>query len=206
VEAFTLGCRTRHWLSRPDCPDAIKKCKQLYDSAYRKTNIVPIDEDTVDPTPLSPGKRKPVPIDEYLASQLNVEQAIIRCYYPHLNVYYSPTGTHLGNSLVTYRLRDDSPEHIRYGSIQLIYWDEGRGWKFAIRQQLRKPPQSQDGVYDVFAQFTDYPAEMRLIELSDKVDVIKVDEILGHYARWDWSADYCAVLRLDKVSAAFYAQ
>jgi hypothetical protein len=102
-----LGCRTRHWLSQPDCPDAIKKCKQLYDSAYCKTDIVPVNEDTVDPTPLSPGNHKLVPIDEYLASQLNVKQAIIRCYYLYLNVYYSPMGTHLGNSLITYRLRDN---------------------------------------------------------------------------------------------------
>jgi hypothetical protein len=185
VEAFTLGCRTRHWLLRLDCPDAIKKCKQLYDSAYCKTNTMPANEDTVDPTPLSPGKRNLVPIDRYLASQLNVEQAIICCYYPHLNVYYFPTGTHLRNSLITFQLHNNPQEHICYGSIQLIYWDEGKGWKFAIQQQLPKPPQCQNGVYDVFAQFANYPAEMYLIELSDKVDVIEVDEILGHYARWD---------------------
>jgi hypothetical protein len=122
-----LGCRTCHWLLWPDCPDAMKKCKQLYDSAYRKTNIVPVNKETGDPTPLSPGKHKLVPIDKYLASQLNVEQAIICCYYPHLNVYYSPTGTHLGNSFVTYQLCNNPQEHICYRSIQLIYWDEGKG-------------------------------------------------------------------------------
>jgi hypothetical protein len=51
-----------------------------------------------------------------------------------------------------------------------------------IRQQLPKPPQSQDGIYDIFAQFANYLSEICLIKLSDKVDVIKVDEILGHYA------------------------
>jgi hypothetical protein len=126
VEAFTLGCRTCHWLLWLNCSAAIKKFKQLYDSAYHKTNIVPINEDTVDSIPLSPGKCKLVPIDKYLVFQLSVEQAIIRCYYPHLNVYYSPTGTHLRNSLVTYWLCNNPQEHICYGSIQLIIGMKGR--------------------------------------------------------------------------------
>jgi hypothetical protein len=199
VGAFTLGCRTRHWLSRPDCPDAIKKCKELYDSAYRKTDAVPVNEDSVDPSPLSPGKRKPIQLESRLASQLNIDHAIVRCYYPHLNVYFSPSETHLGNSLVTFRLPGDPQEQIRYGSIQLIYWDDGSGWKFVIRQQCPKPPQSQDSIHDIFAEYPDFPAQMCLVELTDEIDVIKVDDIVGHYARWDWSEDYCAVLRLDKV-------
>jgi hypothetical protein len=71
-----------------------------------------VNEDPVDPTSLSPGKCKLVPIDEYLASQLNMEQAIVRCYYPYLNVYYSSAETHLGNHLITYWHCNGSQEHM----------------------------------------------------------------------------------------------
>jgi hypothetical protein len=199
---FTLGCQTRHWLSRPDCPDAIKKCKELYNSAYRKTAVVPVNEDTIDSLPLSPGKRKPVQLDDRLASQLNLKQAIVRCYYPQHGVYYSSMKTHAGNSLVTYRLEGDAQEDLRFGSIQVIYWDNKEaGWRFAIRQQLPKPPQRQDYIPDIFAQYPDYPARMCLVKLSDHLDIIKVDAIVSHYARWEYSTDHCAVLPLDKVIA-----
>jgi hypothetical protein len=47
---------------------------------------------------------------------------------------------------------------------------------------------------------------MHLIELSDKLDVIRMGKILGYFAQWDWSTNYYTILYLDKVFAIFYAK
>lgn len=34
LQSFTRAGKLRRWLSRPDCPEAIKECKMLFDRSY----------------------------------------------------------------------------------------------------------------------------------------------------------------------------
>jgi hypothetical protein len=106
----------RRWLRRPDCPDAIREVKALFDKAFVPANATKATEER-----------------EFKGSR----QAFVR----RGNAYFSPATTHEGNATVFYRPRPES-EPVA-GQIECIE-RMGHRLKFRIRQYLPIHPSTYD--------------------------------------------------------------
>lgn len=175
TQAFILGCKTRHWLSRPDCPQAIKECKGLYDKAYRKKSVLNDDEGLEPPSSKgTQGPKMELPME--IAIALPFSSAPTKANLTVNGIVYSRAETHTGNSLVMYRMGD----LVRYGSIQVIFWHPGGAWRCAVKRQLP----AADTIANIYGLFEDYPATILSNSWVEQPDIIDPGDILAHYARW----------------------
>ncbi|KAJ3859402.1 hypothetical protein EV359DRAFT_68192 [Lentinula novae-zelandiae] len=113
--------------------------------------------------------------------------------------FYSIPSRVFGNSYVCYHQMKDFRKPWVAGQIQYIFEDEGE-IKLAIR-----PSKPLTGHCDPFAQFVDPGFNCRAVssQFLDCYDIVKVDLIIGHTARWEIDADFVVVLSLGRVSCSF---
>lgn len=196
TQAFILGCKTRHWLSRPDCPQAIKECKALYDKAYRKHGSPlnqDVQENNVPVNAPKEARRTNMELPFEMAIALDFNRAPMKAHLTLGEFVYSRAETHVGNSLVIYR----DGEATLYGSIQVIFCSPDGAWKCAVKRQLPMP----EGEDDIYASYQDFPARMISNSWAEQPTIIDPSDIVGHYARWKLTEELSAILPLHKVLA-----
>ncbi|KAJ3892060.1 hypothetical protein GG344DRAFT_46074, partial [Lentinula edodes] len=216
LKVFFKGALFRRWLMRPDCPDILKFCKYLLDKAYGYNNVES-DQDECDDldgsevAEMMEGKsnNKPPPghkvISGFVKLPLKLAKRVgnlqPRCYsqVPAAKGFYSIPSRVVGNSYVCYHQTKDFQKPWVAGQIQYIFEDEGE-IKLAIR-----PSKPFTGHCDPFAQFVDQGFDCRAVssQFLDCYDIVKVDLIIGHTARWEIDADFVVVLSLGRVSCSF---
>ncbi|KAF8827857.1 hypothetical protein HHX47_DHR4000563 [Lentinula edodes] len=215
LKVFYKGALFRRWLMRPDCPDILKLCKYLLDKAYGY-NTVESDEDDSDVldgtevAEMMEGKsNNPPPGHKVISGSVKLPLKLAkrvgnlqpRCYsqIPAAKGFYSIPSRVVGNSYVCYHQTKDVQKPWVAGQIQYIFEDEGE-IKLAIR-----PSKPFTGHRDPFAQFVDQGFDCRAVssQFLDCYDIVTVDFIVGHTARWEIEADFVVVLSLGWVSCSF---
>ncbi|KAJ4489571.1 hypothetical protein C8J55DRAFT_421994 [Lentinula edodes] len=216
LKVFYKGALFRRWLMRPDCPDILKLCKYLLDKAYGY-NTVESDEDDSDVldgtevAEMMEGKsnNNPPPGHKVILGSVKLPLKLAkrvgnlqpRCYsqIPAAKGFYSIPSRVVGNSYVCYHQTKDVQKPWVAGQIQYIFEDEGE-IKLAIR-----PSKPFTGHRDPFAQFVDQGFDCRAVssQFLDCYDIVTVDFIVGHTARWEIEADLVVVLSLGRVSCSF---
>lgn len=187
VRSFLRGANLRRWLSRPDCPPAIKRCKEFFDRAFGSKHE----------------KHKDGEIDDISIAQfphelqgLTLQQRGPLCsYFRFRGVLYSAASYHVGNSLIFYYPKGDMTSPVP-GSIQHIYGTFG-SMKFAVRRQLP----ATGTIQDPFSHWRrHYPAAIYSSRLGDELEEVEPSRVFCHFARWSVSEDYVVVLELSQVS------
>ncbi|KAF8187438.1 hypothetical protein BJ912DRAFT_926685 [Pholiota molesta] len=183
--SFLRGVKLRHWLSRPDCPPALKKCKVVFDNAFGK-------RETVDAMSHNPDSYQSVPQD--LAACISEAKVRLRARYTHNDTIYTRSSTHVGNSLILFYPNGNRSKKLVPGCIKYII-DEDQRKLFAVNCQVPAPP----GTVDPFRFYSHFPAVIYSTDLSPDLELISPEWVGTHYARWCMDDNRAVVLNLSRV-------
>ncbi|KAF8591820.1 hypothetical protein K439DRAFT_1644119 [Ramaria rubella] len=175
LQAFIRGAKLHHWLRRPDFPPAIKECSKLFEKAYSSKgydDLIPHDDvDNLNVLPL------PQTFPEEKQD----------------GVVYATSSAHLGNSLIQFYPGGRKNVLLSPGSIQYIFYHGGE-MTFAVRHQ--QP--AIDDIVDPFKPYPHFPAKLYSSDLSEQLEIVKVNWVVGHFARWSISQNHVVVLSLSR--------
>jgi hypothetical protein len=116
-------------------------------------------------------------------------------------VFYSTSSAHVGNSLIYFYPDGNKASSPIPGSIKHIFTFNG---EVALAIQRQIPLLPEDGIIDPFSQYPHFPARLYRSLVSDNLEEVKVEWIIGHFARWNPSPDTAVVLTLTKVIFPFF--
>ncbi len=190
LRSFLKAAKLRRWLAKPDCPPVMKECKVLFDKIYLpKVSDSDISgtagEDTIEPVSAPPDLR---------AFLNGPKQVVMPARVRHNGIMYSTAKTHEGNSLVQFYPRGDRTLSPIPASIKHIYRDKKKTY-LAVQCQLP----ADNTVVDPFALYPYFPAKLYSSQLSPTLELVQLDWIFSHYARWNFSRDHSVVLSLNRV-------
>ena len=173
------GVNLRRWLKSPNCPKVLQEFNSLF-NLYHASKLDNLDiRPEIETTPRKKGLQEG-------------EQA----YYDFAEMHFSRAETHVGNSLVSYL--DDGK--IWFGSIEKIKVTPQGSVSFAIRHQDPLPP----GKNDPFREFIHFPACTYSSKMAETLVDVAPSNVLGHYARFNFSDERAVVLDLRRVCATFF--
>jgi hypothetical protein len=206
LNTFVKAGKLKRWLARPDCPAVIKECQILFDKAYAPK--IPDYNDINDggngvftdtlyaedhPTPRTvPNELRP------LAQKL---KAIMRARLRHNGVIYADSSTHLGNSLNHFYTNGDRSKSPTPGCIKYIFERQGE-MVFAVQRQLNAHP----NVVDPFEPYPHFAAKLYSSHLSQTLELVHVNWVMCHFARWQISSEHVVVLSLSRVRPSTFSE
>ncbi|KAF8574710.1 hypothetical protein K439DRAFT_1649726 [Ramaria rubella] len=171
LQAFIRGAKLRHWLRRPDCPPAIKECSKLFEKAYSSKgydDLIPHDDvDNFNVLPL------PQTFPEELYVITKQQKGVLPAYRKQDGVVYATSSAHLGNSLIQFY--PGGRKNVLLGKMT-----------FAVRCQ--QPP--IDDIVDPFKLYPHFPAKLYSLDLSEQLEIVEVNWVMGHFARWSISQNH----------------
>jgi hypothetical protein len=199
LRSFIRAGKLKRWLARDDCPPAIKECKILFDKAYApkvtdESRVSDVGDGVFVEPSLADDKAVPRKVPDDLRPFVRKEKTVLRARLRHRGVTYATSSTHLGNSLVHFYPHGDTTKSPIPGSIKYIFEHEGK-MAFAVQRQL---PARQD-VVDPFEPYIHFPAKLYSSGMGDALEIVEVDWIMCHFARWQMSSEHVVVLSLSRV-------
>jgi hypothetical protein len=184
-------------LSNSECPEVLRQCKILLDKAFGIRNIDDDDEEEEEGTlPLVTPPPDLLPL-------IDADKVTLRARLRDKNIIYARSSTHMGNSLIHFYSGGSTSSPAVPGSIKYIFRSRDGPFMFAVHRQL---PVSDDAP-DPFRHYPHFPAKLYSSALSDHLELVQVDWVLAHFARWQFSESQAVVLSLSKVwknHACFY--
>jgi hypothetical protein len=194
---FIRAGKLKRWLSRPDCPQAIKECKVLFDKAY--DSKVPDDaEINGDVETFHVKASQAVPSD--LCQLVKKLKVGLQARLKLRGIVYSTVSAHVGNSLVYFYPKGNKSSSPVPGSIKYIVSRKGEA-TLAVRRQL--PCNRNQGFVDPFSRYAHFPARLYDSRLSDILEEVKTEWVMCHFARWNISSEHAVVLSLSRVLHLF---
>ena len=176
----------------------IKECKRLFDKAYSPIrHDIEVDDGrdgVFVETSFADDHLVPRPVPDDLRPLVQKSKTLMWARIRHHGVVYATSSTHLGNSLVHYYPHGNKSKSAIPGSIKYIYQHEGR-MLFAVRRQDVAHP----SVVDPFKPYPHFPAKLYSSGIHDTLEVVHVDWVLCHFARWQMSSDHVVILSLSRV-------
>lgn len=171
IRTITRTANIRRWLRRPDCPEAVRQLKILFDKCFIPANAAKPEEE---PKPMK-GSR--------------------RAYANWGGVNFSPSSTHAGNATIIYRPSPTAkPIGGQIQQIQNI--EEGNG--FTVRVHVRPYERLSKSLYDPFLRYPHLLATTYSSMLRETEDVIELDDIVAHAARFDYSHNRTVLVNLSR--------
>jgi hypothetical protein len=173
VRSFTIGGNLRRWLRKPGCPPVLQELKRLFNKAFPPLTT-PFEED-----------------DSSMTSRQNVAYYTVTS--PFGKFVYSPSSTHEGNSVILYCDPHNSARLVA-GEINKIDLIKGRP-RFTIQ---RHAPLATT-VYDPFLKYPDFHARCYSPSFLSTSDVVGLDMILSHGARFRLDDNRSVILNLSRL-------
>lgn len=186
LRSYLRGSRLRRWLARPDCPLAIRECKILFDRVFAPT----MQESIIGPDPLINS------VPEDLRSIVSDSPISFRSNFRYDRHIYSRYQTHLGNSLIHFYPNGSRRLSPIPGSIKYIFHQDGKV-SFAVHRHLPAP----SNVIDPFRHYPHVQAKLYSSVLNDRLEIIELSSVFGHFARWCMTPELTGVLSLNRVSS-----
>jgi hypothetical protein len=147
----------RRWLRRPECPEAVKQLKALFDKCFVPANGIPPQE------------------NREMKGQY-------RAYAKHSGVNFSGVHTHSGNSHIIYRPTGSRTPIA--GQIQVIENSvDDKDIRIHVSPFLPLPK----SLSDPFLSYRHFHATTYSSSLRAERDVIGLDDIVAHAAWFDYS-------------------
>ncbi|KAJ7090497.1 hypothetical protein C8R44DRAFT_648147, partial [Mycena epipterygia] len=170
----------RRWLKRPNCPEVLREFHRLFNLYHGSRLENPDARPGIETKPRKMGLK-------------DGEQA----YYDFAGMHFSKAETHMGNSLVSYL---DDAGKTWFGSIEKIKVTPQGSVRFAIRRQQPLP----HGKNDPFKDFPHFPARTYSSKMAETLVEVDPSQVLGHYARFNFSNSRAVVLDLRRVCASLF--
>jgi hypothetical protein len=138
----------------------------------------------------------PTQMPSDLLSMLKGQKATMLARFKHRGIFFTRVTTHIGNSLIEFypngnRTADPTP-----GCIQYIF-TQGQMTAFAVFRQLP----AQLGTVDPYQHYPFIPAKLYSSNLSDHLEIVRLDWVVGHVARCRFSPHNVVILSLSNVSS-----
>lgn len=197
--AFLRAANLRRWLARPNCPEAVRQCKTLFDRLYGDKSDEQIHTQQLglaDDGLSKSLKLEKTPEDlRLLVGQSHVAlQARLRAD----NVVYARADTHLGNSLILFYPRGDRSSAAIPGRIQYIYTTDSSPC-FAVRRYCTPILESPDP----FARWPDFPARIWSTRMEDTMEKVEVSWVFSHCCQYTISEDHVVILDISQVGIVY---
>ena len=190
LNSFIQGSKLRHWLARPDCPAFIKECKLLFDKYISNSGTFnsKISFDVPQRAP-----KQAVPTDlQLLTSQ---KYLVLHAHTNFGGTNFSWRSTHQSNSLIMFYPGGNQSSPPIPGCIRYIFEDDGQ-IQLAVQWQL---PARAD-IIDPFRHYPYFPAHLYSSASVKDLEVVHLEWVMCHCARWHFSAKYDVILPLLQVS------
>ncbi|KAF7369365.1 hypothetical protein MVEN_00265100 [Mycena venus] len=168
VTTWMHSVNLRRWINRKDCPKLLHQFHRLYSMFITNKK----------------GSRKD--------PELNIGSNSKECaYYEYEGMQFSRASTHLGNSLVSFL----DPNGVAvFGSIEKIEMINPDKVQFVIRPQEPLPHNTNDP----FKPFPHFPARTYSSKMSDITVIVNPAQVIGHYARFDFSGNRAVLVDLSR--------
>lgn len=145
MQTFTKGGNIRWWLSRDDCPEAIRQFKIFFDNAFLR-----------DP------KEK---------GHAYHERMTLVAHIQHNGVNFSCAATHLGNSLISYYSSPTATTPVA-GSIQKIAVNGPDVW-LTVKRQAPRPSNAYDP-FTLYPSFPARVYSSSMLDHEDHIPITSV--------------------------------
>jgi hypothetical protein len=199
LQCFIKAGKLKRWLARPECSDEVKECKIMFDKAYgRKTddNKTPpagdelfADDSSHEASPSTTLQATP----KELRALLRCDRVALSARHKQNGITYARSTTHLGNSLICYHARGDQSSPPIPGSIKYIC---SLGNKISYAVQRQQPLKAN--IADPFSGYPYFPAKLYSSAVSQDFEIVEVNWVTSHFARWTLSQEYSVVLPLSQ--------
>ncbi|KAJ3985772.1 hypothetical protein F5890DRAFT_1408825, partial [Lentinula detonsa] len=162
----------RRWLRHPDCPEAVRQLKILFDKCFVPANATSETKEFI--------KMK----------------GTHRAYAKFDGIYFSPSATHAGNASIIYRpTPSEAPVAGQIQRIENVFTD---GQNSGIRLHVRSYVRLAKSLYDPFVRYPHLQATTYSSILKDTEDDIGLDDIIAHAARYDYSHGRSVIVNLSR--------
>ncbi|KAF9021597.1 hypothetical protein BDP27DRAFT_1195416, partial [Rhodocollybia butyracea] len=195
LHSFNRGSAFRQWLMRDDCPELLKSVARLLDKAFTAS---PDGLDT-EADDESDGERDVVgqrDVSDFTAemipelASISGARFLSRIEAPH-GFYTIPSAPGAGNSYVSFYPDGDRSREWVAGRIHYIFEHNGKT-QLAIRRSIALPYNSPDPFK---AYWVDgFQAKLVSTEFSTQLELVEIDWIRGHSARWELGAENLVVV------------
>jgi hypothetical protein len=145
LQTFTKGGNIRWWLSRDDCPEAIRQFKLFFDDAF-----------------LRDSKEK---------GHAYHERMTLVAHIQHNGVIFSCAATHLGNSLISYYSSPTATTPVA-GSIQKITVNGPDVW-LTVKRQAPLPSNAYDP-FTLYPSFPARVYSSSMLDQEDHIPITSV--------------------------------
>ncbi|KIK12697.1 hypothetical protein PISMIDRAFT_51297, partial [Pisolithus microcarpus 441] len=186
LDSFIQGSKLRHWLGRPDSPAAIKECKLLFDK-YISNSEVSISEFVPKRAP-----KQAVPTELRLLTSR--KHLVLHACTNFGGTIFSRHSSHQGNSSIMFYPGGSQSRPPIPGCIKYIFEDNGHT-ELAVQQQL---PVGADAI-DAFQHYPYFPACLYSVALGEDLEVVRLEWVMCHCARWNFSEKHVIILPLLQV-------
>ena len=196
VHTFIKAGKLKWWLARPYCPPVIKECKILFNKAYalKVHDVVSGIDDDRDSvfmeTSFTDDHPAPCIVPDEPHRFTKKAKVVMHTRLRHHGIIYTISSTHLGNSLILFYLYSNKSKSLIPGCIKFIF-EQGQ-LVFAVQRQL----EAAQGILDPFEPYPHFLAKLYSSCLSEELEVVHVDWVLCHFARWQISSEHIVVLSL----------
>jgi hypothetical protein len=185
LHAFIRGTNLRRWLERPECPPALRECKVLFDRVFRRgfadgTGVTNQAEELFE-------QKLP---DDLQALLKGVRVGKLQARYRVNDVMYCRQSTHVGNSLILFYPGGKRESSYVPGTIKYIIQTAMNSTVlFACQRHLNSQVE-----FDPFAIYPYFPAKLYTSALSDTLELVELDWVYSHFARYEISSGDAVIL------------
>lgn len=195
MHSSSRGSAFRQWLCREDCPTLLKSVARLLDKASNNDADIEMVDDIEDE--MVENEMLEITADMIPGLAISGAHFLSRVQAPR-GFYTIPSALGVGNSYVGFHPNGDRSSEWVAGRIHHIFKDISGGTKLAIKRSIALT----QGVSDPFRAFwaNGFQAKLVSTEFSNELEIVDIDWIRGHSARWELDANLAVILDLSKVS------
>jgi hypothetical protein len=187
LRSFLHAAKLRQWIGRQDCPGFIKECKMVFDRAFAIEKVC-VGVDTL--PSLAYG-----PVPKELRGLIKEHEIAFRAQRRAGSVVFARSSTHLGNSLILFYPGGDTCLELVPGSIQHIVSPVSKPPFYIVRRQLPLP----SPIVDPLIRYPYFKAKIYSSEMGVDLEIVYIDWVVSHYARWNVTSEHSVVLNLSRV-------
>lgn len=213
IQSFIRNAKLRRWMGSPDSPHAIRRAEDVFkklilaprsvssaNGALEGSNADESEEDSLMDlgTDDESNTERETSVPPVLRRFLRSDNVHLLARVKLHGVFFCRASTHLGNSLILFHRHGNVSAEAIPASIEYIFTRNDKTC-FAVRSQLPV----EMGTLDPFSFYEDFPCRLYSSRLSDELEIVEIEWVKCHFARFPMSLEHVAVLSLSKACSMF---
>lgn len=170
IKTATRTANIRRWLRRPDCPEAIRQLKVMFDKCFK-------------------------PVNGTVKEANRPHKGSRRAYVQWDSAIFSPSKTHSGNATIIYQ---PSPAEKPIGGVIQEIRNVRTMNGLTIEVHVRPFKSLPTSLYDPFSRYPHLSAKSYSSTLQEEAHIITLDAIVAHAARFDYTYNRTVLVNLSR--------